>query len=766
MGQLRWSRDATGSTLDAQAGSFLLADPGATNLKTGGAGVAGRSEINAADATYLMNIAQGGRNLSSPSYNYLPFMDADGYPNLNGGNPAGNITYVLTMPSDIRPNTSPGSNDGTELTISWTGSATTTGQGAIGTDFGGQYVSIASGGDPYALVDNGWLTLKFYMANNAGRPSGGKVRFFFNIIPTTGWNFTFFGGCTFASMSNLVICRSSDWASIVNATTFAISATAPEQMINPLWVNVYKDLNFSLFRPMGWTNPNDGNNCARHSYRKNWKTGLGFNGAPSIVPSVLVGSGGVIGGTNTYTASAPPAGGSGAYVDGETFQGFATNASTGTGPFTFNVAGRGPKQLYDRTGTLMAGSGGYGSVQGATVATFVFSTILDGFYYNASGIFTNVPIEMQCAAANQLGMNFWYNFPPFYDAASCAASAVVVRDQLLPTLSAWFEYGNEIWNNGFPMTAFARICGTLMGFTLPNDAQMFGFYAVKVCQLYPGIKTAWSPRSLGQLNRVMGIQSRSSPAGVDAYRFKAQECAPNGTGVGGLGKGNTVYNNYTGSADFTQAPLGRPIDHCEVISYAVYYSGGQTMQFQDNYVKLFDAGHNFNGLTTAADQYATGVPATMATALTWLDNDIRTGHQSGSSTSLDTQNLEDFATNVYPAWNTLAVTYGKWIDCYEGGHSCIGMDAATCTYIGISTAYEAKTTNLIEAYKQTTQFYTTAMKQFQDFMASANTKSRTPSWFLVEGPNAWSLTRGDPLSASTFHYTSYDMIKDWNHGTG
>ena len=130
-----------------------------------------------------------------------------------------------------------------------------------------------------------------------------------------------------------------------------------------------------------------------------------------------------------------------------------------------------------------------------------------------------------------------------------------------------------------------------------------------------------------------------------------------------------------------------------------------------------------------------------------------------------------WSTDRLNLWNPFAVTYNKPIVCYEGGISNWYPTPATCTAIGISTAYSQKILNLIEAYKDDARGKQAVFDQMTQFMTGS--KSLLPGQLQVVGNNPWSLLKGfvspDVTHVSTFNgditcatFMTWDACVQWN----
>ena len=70
-------------------------------------------------------------------------------------------------------------------------------------------------------------------------------------------------------------------------------------------------------------------------------------------------------------------------------------------------------------------------------------------------VWRGVPLEVMAELANQVGADPWFTVPHMADDALVRVMAEVVRDRLDPTLKAYVEYSNEMWNFMFPQTQWA-----------------------------------------------------------------------------------------------------------------------------------------------------------------------------------------------------------------------------------------------------------------------------------------------------------------------
>lgn len=640
---------------------------------------------------------------SGGTYAFPGILDDDGYPT---GTPTSNIFGVFDVPSFFLASD--------QLVIKWQGTGNlNVGRGAPGFTVVSDPGSVVVGGTGFNLNVSG---------------TNGKVVFTFtNSIPDSV-TFSFLNSGTFSGLANVVICQLSDETSIDNATI-------AEDMFFDEFVDILLTANPKTLRMLGWNNVNGGNNVTEHSQRKNWLTSYGFR-TVSWIPGKW---GGTASGTNTY-ACAAATDTPGSHTLGEVIQCQFTNANTST-TVTLNVGSRGAKSVKAMTGAALA----VGAIAANVLGTCIYDDLLDCWLYMNDGLQSYMPLEYQVAICNLVNCNLWINYPPHILNASVSSMANYISANLNSNLTCYHEYCNEVWNFafGFPQTTWAQNCGITLGFPSGSNRYHYGWYALRVRQIM-SLVTAEG----GNYKRVIAFQGYG-PTGTggstNVYRFQGTDLDTT--------LGYTRYNSYVG-VSYNAAP-NRPIDYCDTISYATYYSGAQCSDFDANYSST-----NISGLTNAADLYDTGTALNIATAFAFLDNDIRSGTRSAV---LWSQTVDYQEANIYPAWETVIASYDAYRDsvirahltneCYEGAMECAPPSTAQCTTMGISTTYGGSTgliANLLNGYKQDVLFYNLVTDQF-DLLIS-QTHSVTPAWLHINpSGNQWAMTiSGTDITASKF----------------
>lgn len=438
----------------------------------------------------------------------------------------------------------------------------------------------------------------------------------------------------------LILCRVADEAAVDAGAIFL-----------PEFISYMRGLPLKAVRAMGWCTSGGSDGTANSNFNYRWKTtALGyFNGR---YPAGAWGGTASTSDNVTYTCGNAPDSNPSAYVQGETIQLAWPAAASGASP-TLNRNSLGAKPIL----TLGGGAMGSGALPASVIHTFVYDNLLNGFLCLPApsngiggGIVTNVPVEIHVALANLLNVHMWKVFPILYTDTSVAAEVAYVRDHLSSGLNAYFELSNETWNNKFSQWSLCNNRGIAFGFPSDNNRRPYGYFSYRLRQVMGNATSTWTAsRSRSQLKCVMSGWAYGGATTVGAQNLYRLQ----GTDLVG-----TTYPNYlayNGGVDpgYNTFP-NRAVDVCDALSYAPYYSGAQCTNFDANYIALGTS--NITGLLTAADNYASGNPTLMASALAFLDNDIKAGTLASAGT-LGTNTISYQTTNIFPAWETLATSY-------------------------------------------------------------------------------------------------------------
>lgn len=574
---------------------------------------------------------------------------------------------------------------------------------------------------------------------NASVPVGGMVAGF----PNSG---------TYTNMSGVILCRLQD-ENYVDADPNAFTTE---------FKGAIAATGSNYLRLMNWTLSGSDSFGQAHYAHRIPPTACSY--MTSRYPAAIYA--GTTGGTSTaYTCGDTAAPSLSAWTDGLTWQCKFNAANTSTTP---SIAPNGltPKTLVRmRTGGALS----TGEVPLNTIGTCIYDALLDKVLFLADGMLFGPPIEVKVALCNQLNKNYWHNVPMNYTLSSVATEAAYIAANLKPQLHCAPESSNETWN--FTL-GLAKLRGQALGFTATSDRDYLGYYGMRARQIMGVFTTAFAGRS-STLKRVLAFQAaQGSASATSTYMWKGSDLASVANG----GAGNPTWVNFTGDADYRTGG-GRPIDYCDWVSYAPYYAGAQCAGFDQNY---FDRGTaNLTGLKAAADDYASGNPSLMASALAWLDNDIRQGTYASSGadgyeTLKSIDRLAAGGVGYYPRWQNQLTSDGfsQKVVCYEGGLQSAAPSTGAATIIWGDSSYggaTGKIGTMLEAYKRSTACATLVYDQCRQFMGLDNsspnfgalTSSLYPSWFIFDGAaNQWSFYEDDVITSTAF--ATRDGVRQWN----
>lgn len=579
----------------------------------------------------------------------IPFqssMNADGYPvvDLSVG---GTVAWgsALTLNSSLV-------GSGVTWVLSWSG------KGGVGIT-----PSDATGITVKSVSTNTGLTTNTTYPGTAG-PAGtnGYMEFTFtgatisvNIFFSQFISYGTPGGGN--AMSNLQLYRKTDQN---------VAQTGPKGTFTSEFKNLLLGVNPRVLRMMDWGHTNS-SNVSHYIYRAA-STALSY--LNDRWDSTLWA--GVTTGTGTAYTCANPSGspGSGAPINGETIQVQFHAANTSTAP-TLTVTGR--------TGTIPitfnnASALNVGTITTNCAATLVYDSLLNLWLGDFSsgpaannnvsgGLLTGVPLEEQVKLCNELGTDFWYNFPFHITDASVSSTTAYVRDNLGTSQKAYFEYTNEHWNFGFVQFGLCKLRGAAFGFSSASGRQEHGYYGYRVKQIMDLVTAAWSPRSTSTLRRVMAIgEQASDPTGTQLYQFNGSDLASVANG----GAGNAAWV-AAGNANYTQGSptFSRPIDVCDSVSYATYFSGA-----------VLNNGGSYDTTELSVADRTAFTNAVDANDLSWADNQFRKGTRQTVTCSLPSA----IASNTITVTNNFVNTGGDNGDVVifsSSGTMPTGLTAAT-----------------------------------------------------------------------------------------
>lgn len=431
-------------------------------------------------------------------------------------------------------------------------------------------------------------------------------------------------------------------------------------------------------------------------------------GSQRCVPAYWAGT---LTGSGTYTCSLP-SGSPATWTDEEIITAYLGTTNGADDP-TLDVGSRGAKTIVGiDLSTVTAGSLPVGNI------SFLYDALNDKLI-TLSGVFGGVvpcgwPVELAVDLANRTNTNLYLPRNCHADDDYVEQNTILIRTTLNSGLKFTDELDNELWNPAFIGYKWFEARGQKLGSggTALNgnalNAQR-GAIGLRVRQTAEIVTDAWSPRSMSELCRAIPAQAHGNISNFETYTYL-------GTDLGDYG--------------YDVSP-NRPGDWTDDIVIAPYITGAQISAYDANWsTPLTEA-------LQAADDYASGTPALMESALDWVSSDYIEGTQSAV---LGSDTLKYARDTLYPAWNTFCGTYGKRFSGYEGGIEMAALSTSRCTTLGISTDYSAKFANLILAWKQSSRSKVVGTTYLEDFVSFTN--SGDPAVFTNIGSDAWSMRTG------------------------
>jgi len=459
-------------------------------------------------------------------------------------------------------------------------------------------------------------------------------------------------------------------------------------------------------------------------------------------------------------------------LQGSVYNGSRTSLRVSTA--TINVASSGAKPWMGGLGRL--------SVSDASFAKATYDALLDAYVGGMSftdsaspvGASGDVPIELLLDLCNTLGCDAWICIPAPFTDASVTALATLAKSTLLPTLTCYFEYSNEVWNPSFNQSGAAAIRGRELGFTTQPT---LSFYGLKVRQVMDLITTVYGAQT--NFKRTMANQEFASASNNRTYQWQGQELV-----AGTTFNGRNTYDTYTGTTSYNTSP-NRPMDICDFNSVAMYLFGAQISDAADGQAYAntgtgMTAGGpvgNTVGLIGAADQYALGDAANIDLALLWVDWDLRQGLLNGAARNPDVT-MRGHAVQL-ATWETAMAAISRpagmgaiGVAMYETAMSATYPTTAELTTLGVSNPstygdYAGAVNTLLVAYKNSTYYYFLVQDMIGMLSTAYPGRSIIPCWFALQGGQGatndagrWSLMKGNTYSEK---FQSYDAMKNFNN---
>jgi len=129
-----------------------------------------------------------------------------------------------------------------------------------------------------------------------------------------------------------------------------------------------------------------------------------------------------------------------------------------------------------------------------------------------------LPVEVLVDIANHLGADPWFTLPHMADDDYFANFAEQVRAKLNRDRKVYIEYSNEVWNNMFAQTRFAREQGAAEGVGGTGDEHALRFYARRSVQIFAAFERVFGGRE--RLVRVLATQAGNPDGSAQVVGFE------------------------------------------------------------------------------------------------------------------------------------------------------------------------------------------------------------------------------------------------------
>ncbi|MBI2200488.1 MAG: hypothetical protein HYU43_00920 [Armatimonadetes bacterium] len=127
---------------------------------------------------------------------------------------------------------------------------------------------------------------------------------------------------------------------------------------------------------------------------------------------------------------------------------------------------------------------------------------------DATWTIKGAPLEVMVALSNRLQADPWFCLPHAVDDDYVRRFAELVQSSLHPKLKVYLEYSNEVWNDVFPQTAYARKQGMALGLSQDPSEAMLRYYAKRAVEIFSIFEPLLGKK---RIVRVLSFQSDGMP---------------------------------------------------------------------------------------------------------------------------------------------------------------------------------------------------------------------------------------------------------------
>ena len=145
----------------------------------------------------------------------------------------------------------------------------------------------------------------------------------------------------------------------------------------------------------------------------------------------------------------------------------------------------------------------WGATNGSSVINWADRALTSDLTYQSG---KGVPIEVMIDLANKLKVDPWFCIPHQATDDYVSNFAALLHSRLDPTLKPHIEYSNEVWNTGFPQTAWANAQSVLLGLDAPWGQPSL-FYAQRSVEIFKLMRKVYGAADSARLVGVVSGQA-------------------------------------------------------------------------------------------------------------------------------------------------------------------------------------------------------------------------------------------------------------------
>lgn len=158
----------------------------------------------------------------------------------------------------------------------------------------------------------------------------------------------------------------------------------------------------------------------------------------------------------------------------------------------------------------------WGETNNSEIATWDDRPRLDDATWTTRGI----PLEVMIDLANRLRIDPWFCIPHLADDDYVRRAAELVRDRLDPSLKAYVEYSNEVWNGQFRQQRHAGDRGLELGIGNKHWDAGWHYYARRSVQIFDIWHDVFGEQAEQRVARVLSSQAANVYVAEQIVKFE------------------------------------------------------------------------------------------------------------------------------------------------------------------------------------------------------------------------------------------------------